>query len=263
MTAGITENVVVEVPFGPIGAALLLAEVYQLDGRLDEAIGLVQQLDTVTPDDPVIRLSLCDLLVADGDYDGALETSTGAVNDGDMGVATLHLRGAALFGQDEPGAAAEALTAALAKRADRDPDLLMAVRYDRALAYIAAGQTRKARADFEKIVAPIRGTSMFGIASRACPNGCVDRQRLDATGDAAFVLNARSMTSWRPPSESVAMIGTPAVARCLPWRSVTSKRPLPRLRILRSEALDLSATTSVTCLSLGAWTKLRPTIRRP
>ncbi len=103
MAAGITENVVVEVPFGPIGAALLLAEVYQLDGRLDEAIGLVQQLDTVTPDDPVIRLSLCDLLVADGDYEGALETSAGAVNDGDMGVETLHLRGAALFGQGEPG----------------------------------------------------------------------------------------------------------------------------------------------------------------
>ncbi len=29
----------------------------------------------------------------------------------------------------------------------------MSVRYDRALAYIAAGQTRKARADLEKIVA--------------------------------------------------------------------------------------------------------------
>ena len=143
----------VEVPFGPIGAALLLAEVYQLDGRLDEAIGLVQQLETVAPDDPVIRLSLCDLLVADEDYEGALETSAGALNDGDIGVETLHLRGAALFGQGEPGAAAEAFTAALAKRADRDPELLMAVRYDRALAYLAAGQTSKARTDLEKIVA--------------------------------------------------------------------------------------------------------------
>ncbi len=135
------------------GAALLLAEVYQLDGRLDEAIGLVQQLDTATPDDPVIRLSLCDLLIADEDYDGALETSADAVNDGDVGVATLHARGAALFGLGQPGAAAEAFTAALAKRADRNPDLLIAVRYDRALAYLAAGQKSKARGDFEKIIA--------------------------------------------------------------------------------------------------------------
>src|SRR5262245_36461045 len=53
MAAGITENVVIEVPFGPIGATLLLAEAYQLEGRLDEAIGLVQEVATVAPDDPV------------------------------------------------------------------------------------------------------------------------------------------------------------------------------------------------------------------
>jgi tetratricopeptide (TPR) repeat protein len=153
MAAGITTNVLVEVPFGAIGAALLLAEAYQLDGRLDEAIGLVQQLDEVTPDDPVIRLSLCDLLVADGDYGGALETSASAVNDGDVGVATLHLRGAALFGLGQPGAAIEAFTAALAKRAGRDAGLLMTVRYDRALAHLAAGQKSKARGDLEKIIA--------------------------------------------------------------------------------------------------------------
>jgi hypothetical protein len=69
-----------------------------------------------------------------------------------VGVATIHLRGAALFGLGQPGAAAEAFTAALAKRADRDPGLLMTVRYDRALAYLA-GQKSKARADLEKIIA--------------------------------------------------------------------------------------------------------------
>ena len=50
-------------------------------------------------------------------------------------------------------ARAEAFTAALAKMAGRDPDLLMSVRYDRAWAYLAAGQKSKARADFEKILA--------------------------------------------------------------------------------------------------------------
>jgi tetratricopeptide (TPR) repeat protein len=153
INAKITEQIVAEVPFDAVGAALVLAELYQLDGRLDEAIGLVQQLHANAPDDPLIRLSLCDLLVADSDYDGALEASAGAVNDGDIGVATLHLRGAALYGQGQPGAAAEAFTAALAKTASRDPELLNVVRYDRALAYTDAGQARRARGDLEKLAA--------------------------------------------------------------------------------------------------------------
>jgi tetratricopeptide (TPR) repeat protein len=153
INAKITEQIVAEVPFDAVGAALVLAELYQLDGRLDDAIGLVQQLHANASDDPLIRLSLCDLLVADADYDGALEASAGAVNDGDIGVATLHLRGAALYGQGQPGAAAEAFTAALAKTANRDLDLLNVVRYDRALAYTDAGQARRARGDLEKLAA--------------------------------------------------------------------------------------------------------------
>jgi tetratricopeptide (TPR) repeat protein len=153
INAKITEQIVAEVPFDAVGAALVLAELYQLDGRLDDAIGLVQQLHANASDDPLIRLSLCDLLVADADYDGALEASAGAVNDGDIGVATLHLRGAALYGQGQPGAAAEAFTAALAKTANRDLDLLNVGRYDRALAYTDAGQARRARGDLEKLAA--------------------------------------------------------------------------------------------------------------
>jgi Tfp pilus assembly protein PilF len=41
----------------------------------------------------------------------------------------------------------------LAKTVNRNPELLKTVRYDRALAYVADGQSRKARADLEKIVA--------------------------------------------------------------------------------------------------------------
>ncbi len=40
-----------------------------------------------------------------------------------------------------------------------------------------------------------------------------------ATGDAEFVLKARSTTSCRAPSPSVTMIGTPSVATIRPWRS--------------------------------------------
>ena len=45
-----------------------------------------------------------------------MESSASAVNDGDVGVGDgLHMRGAALFGLGQPGAAAEAFTAALAR----------------------------------------------------------------------------------------------------------------------------------------------------
>ena len=75
------------------------------------------------------------------------------MNDGDLGVATLHLRGAALFGVGQAGAAVEAFTAALAKTAGRDATLQTIVRLDRGIAYEEAGNARKARADYERVIA--------------------------------------------------------------------------------------------------------------
>ena len=56
----ITGHLAVEVPFDSLAAALTLAEVYQRNGRLDEAIGLLQQLVEVSLD-PFLVLSLCAL----------------------------------------------------------------------------------------------------------------------------------------------------------------------------------------------------------
>jgi hypothetical protein len=69
------------------------------------------------------------------------------------GCTTLHLRGAGLFGLRQPGAAAEAFTAALAKTAGRDATLQAIIRLDRGIAYEEAGNNRKARADYERVVA--------------------------------------------------------------------------------------------------------------
>ena len=46
----VTESVAVEVPFGSFAAALTLAEVYQRNGRREEAIELLQQLVVETGD---------------------------------------------------------------------------------------------------------------------------------------------------------------------------------------------------------------------
>lgn len=149
----ITDHIQAAAAFDAIGATLALAERYQDTGRLEEAIGLVQQLHDTAPDDPGIRLSLADLLYADGDYEGTLEVASGAANDSDLGVSLLHLRGAAMAALGHTDGALEAFREALSKTADRDPDLLKVVRYDRALTFTSAGQAAKAKADFERIYA--------------------------------------------------------------------------------------------------------------
>jgi tetratricopeptide (TPR) repeat protein len=149
----ITELMSARVPFDLTGATLLLAEAYQETGRLEEAIGLVQQLHDAAPTDPAIRLSLADLLLADGDYDAVVEVTASAHNEDDLSLALVHLRATALGGLGHSTASLDSFKEALAKTAKRDPELLAAVRYERALAYEKAGQNARARADFERLYA--------------------------------------------------------------------------------------------------------------
>ena len=148
----ITENINAEISFDSSGATLLLAEHYQEADRLEDAIGLVQQLHEANPSDPVIKLSLADLLMADGDHDGVVEVAAGARNDDELGAALLHLRGAALSALGHHTGALDAFKDALAKPS-RDAELLKVIRYDRALAYEASGQRGRAKQDFERIFA--------------------------------------------------------------------------------------------------------------
>ncbi|HEV8401983.1 MAG TPA: tetratricopeptide repeat protein [Candidatus Limnocylindrales bacterium] len=149
----ITDMISGKAPFDSVGAALMLAELYQEAGRVEDAIGIVQQLHEADPPNQVIRLSLADLYLADGDLEAVLEAASTAENDSDVGVALLHMRGAAMAALGHNDGALTAFTQALAKTAGRDADLLKVVRYDRALAFEAAGQKAKSKADLERIYA--------------------------------------------------------------------------------------------------------------
>jgi len=149
----ITELISAGVPFDATGAALLLAEAYQQSGRLDEAIGLIQQLHEANSVDPAIQLSLADLLFADGDYDAVVEVTAHAKNDDNLTVALIHMRAAALSALGHQTAAFDSFKDALAKTANRDEGLLATVRYDRALAFEQAGQKAKAKSEFERLYA--------------------------------------------------------------------------------------------------------------
>lgn len=148
----ITHAVTAHPPFSELGAALGLAELYQSAGRLSEAIGIVQQIHTALVD-PIVRLSLCDLLFADDDYDGVVEASTGVVNGSDIDLETLHLRASAFVALGDLTAATDVFRVGLAKTVGRDPALLTAIRYDRALTYDRLGLFAKARADLERVYA--------------------------------------------------------------------------------------------------------------
>jgi tetratricopeptide (TPR) repeat protein len=150
LSVQITETITARAPASELGATLMLAEIYQTVGRLEEAIGLMTQVHEAIPD-PLVRLSLCDLLLTDADYAGVVEIAAGVTNDSDVGVETLHVKAAAQISMGQNAGTMETFRDALAKTAGRDPALLMAVRYDRALAYEHIGQAAKSRADLERI----------------------------------------------------------------------------------------------------------------
>ena len=149
----VTELISARVPFDVTGATLMLAEGYQQSGRLEEAIGVVQQLHDAIPSDVAIRLSLADLLFADKDYEGVVEVAGGVENEDDLTASLVHLRALALIALGHRTAANESFKEALSKTAKRDPVLLSSIRYDRAVAYEQAGQKAKARADYERLYA--------------------------------------------------------------------------------------------------------------
>ncbi len=149
----VTDLVHAIVPANRAGAVLALAEQYQEDGRLDEAVGLVQQLHAAEPDDPVVRLSLADLLADEGDFEGVLEVAAPAHNVDNINLATIHLRARAFLELGHRVAAFETYRLALARTAGRDITLLKAIRYDRARAYEETGQSAKSRDDLERLYA--------------------------------------------------------------------------------------------------------------
>jgi tetratricopeptide (TPR) repeat protein len=153
LEVSITEVVAGDAPFDSVGATLMLAELYQKEGRLEEAVGLIQQLHEADPTNLVVRLSLADLYFADLDHEGVLDAASIATNDSDVGVALLHMRAAALTDLGHMDGALATFGDALAKTANRDPELLKVVRYDRSFAYEKAGQPKKAKADLERLYA--------------------------------------------------------------------------------------------------------------
>ncbi len=152
MKLDITNEVQVTVPIDGLGAALLLAELYQQQERLPEAIGILEELDDLV-DEPALTLSLCDLYAAAGVWDGIVARAEKATIIDDITLETTVLRGRALQEKGLQDAAIAVFTEALKKKKDRDPDLLNEALYWRAISYEAVGKKSQANKEFQKLYA--------------------------------------------------------------------------------------------------------------
>jgi tetratricopeptide (TPR) repeat protein len=148
----ITEQLAVEVPFGTLAAALTLAEVYQRNGRSDEAIGLLQQVVQEGREHPFLILSLCDLYAEVEAWDEIVDVAAGVTNDDDVSLQVRLIQARAFQEQGLHEAALEAYKDALRSK-KRDPELLKQARYERGKLYIATGKRAQGRKELEKVYA--------------------------------------------------------------------------------------------------------------
>ena len=91
----ITPQLSVVVAMGSLAATLVLVECYQEHGRLDEAIGLLQQVREAAPH-KTLTVSLCELLSLQSEWQEVIELAAGTANTDDIDLQTLIYYGSAL-----------------------------------------------------------------------------------------------------------------------------------------------------------------------
>jgi tetratricopeptide (TPR) repeat protein len=144
------------------GVLLALAEAYQLLRRPDDAEACLRALMRSEPGDVVVRLSLAEILLdrGGGSEQACQETvrlTKNIRNETPIHTVLLLYKARALRGLGLHTAARDTLTGALRRTKDRDPEILHAVRYERALVYEDLGHHGRARKDFERLYAEAPG----------------------------------------------------------------------------------------------------------
>jgi tetratricopeptide (TPR) repeat protein len=153
----ITPMISATVAFDSVGAVLMLAEVYQHLGRLQEATSLLDELHQEHPGDALLSLSLCELGFELGEFATVVEIAAPFANESEVHTAILHYKAKALVQQGLLDVGLEELGGCLKRTSGRSPDLLKAIRYDKADVLERKGQASRARRDWEKLYAEDRG----------------------------------------------------------------------------------------------------------
>ncbi len=140
------------------GVLLGLVEAYQRQKRWQDAIACLERLRRLEPDDPVVKLSLAELVLDFWPNDKntcqkVVRLLKDIENESPIHTALMLYKAIALRRLGLATAARDTLTAALRRKKDRSAELINALRYQRALVYEDLGQTARARGELEKIYA--------------------------------------------------------------------------------------------------------------
>ncbi len=147
----VTPKVIIHADFDSLAAVLLLAESYQYVGRVEEAIGLLQQVVDLHRDIALV-LSLCELYYITSAWQDLIDLAAGTQNTDDVTLQILVYEARAMWEIGHKDAAIEVYKAALRAR-KRDPRLLREARYCRGALYYELGKKALAKADFVKVYA--------------------------------------------------------------------------------------------------------------
>jgi len=158
MMLPITDEVAAHITCNREGVLLGLVEAYQRQGHIDEAMHCLETLRRLNPDDVVVLLSMCELLLEqkNGKSDAAkrvIHLAQHIKNETPIHAALLLYKARALRVLGLTEAVKDALTVALRRRKGRSDELLHALRYERAMTYEQMGRHRQSRSDFERIYA--------------------------------------------------------------------------------------------------------------
>jgi len=140
------------------GVLLALVEVYQQLKRYKQAARCLQQLRRLEPDDPVIKLSLAELIYRIEPNNKAyckkiVELADGIENNTPIETTLLLYKARALHRLGLLEAAKDILSTIVRKTRNRPRDLMLAIRYELALVYDRLGRKKLARSQLEKIYA--------------------------------------------------------------------------------------------------------------
>ncbi|MCA9913881.1 MAG: DUF4236 domain-containing protein [Anaerolineae bacterium] len=138
---------------------LALASAHERMEHNEQAIDYLQQIrEEYDPDDLLVRLLRAELLDETHPQHPRVQheivvLAEGVQNDSPIHAALMYYRGRALRRLDVLDGARDTFTKALRKKKDYPSDLLVALRYERALLYEEEGDESRAHEEFEKIYA--------------------------------------------------------------------------------------------------------------
>ncbi len=151
LPVAISPTVSAQVPLISV-APLLLAELYQASGQIDEAIALLDEIAELAKE-PALTLSLCELLAGKQLWDEVIERAKDTAPTDEVTFETRLWYGRAMLEKGLAEAALSVFNETLRKKKGAGADLLREARYWRAIAYDRLGKKSQADKEFQKLYA--------------------------------------------------------------------------------------------------------------